>query len=456
MEQLPDHAVLRMLQFLDVTSLLTCRLVCRRLGDLVLNADAWRHRTVCVTTCACPELRLAPCLQLLDIKSDKLSESSCLPAALVWTRCAVAKLHLRVAPAGDLMAGVATAAILRQAGLGRLRSLVVHVRAGLSDSVHAMLLAAVASARGLEEVEVDVTDVVPGLMAISLGSTAVTPSLKRFECVLAEGTEPFVNFILAGHADTLETVRLYGAPFSAVATSTAPILARMAQLRQLTCYVTMLGLEAVAACKALRVLKLCLSSCTREDRAACAGAVEVLRRAENLRELNLSGNAATARVFVELFQALALNTRSRLESLKIRLPYRHNRNGPSLRALISALPSLAALQHLHLRYVTDTCAKQVVDDLMLAITPTTAPALRRVQLEPPALCVHGWLHGDAFQTAMARNPLLHFTLDCFIAYCRDTACKACTQGCHAVLLGMEEESDDSDCMEESYTGNASV
>ncbi|XP_052123245.1 uncharacterized protein LOC113209147 isoform X1 [Frankliniella occidentalis] len=438
MEQLSDDAVLQVLRFLDVPSLLTCRLVCRRLGDLVLHPDAWLHREVGAARrpCMCSVLRLAPCLRRLDTTSAKITANSCLPAALASTRCAVAELQLWVH--NDVEAGVATALILRQAGLGRLRclgvSLGVNIEERVSASMISMFLAAVASTRGWKEIDISmIRTVVPSFRttaSVALGSAVTTPSLKNFRCDRIPGAEPFVLFMLAGHADTLETVDLGPSPPNMFAASIAPLLAGMAHLRELSCC-NLRGLEALTGCQSLRILRLGVSrhEYPPVDRAACAGAAKLLRHAEHLRKLTLGAVQANAGVVVDLICALAASGRSRLEWLTISTIV----TGPHVQALIRALPGLPALQFLEAR----VDVKQDVDDLVLAITPITAPALQRVELEldftKGKVCVHAWFHGDAFKTLMERNPLLHFILRGEM-YCGDKFCQACAKGCHAAVL----------------------
>lgn len=442
MEQLSDDALLRVMRFLDVPSLLTCRLVCRRLGGLVLHADAWRHREVSQfnKTCVCPELRLAPCLRVLKKSSETATANSCLPAALAWTRCTVAELWLVVDD--DVQAGIATALILKQAGLGRLRRLTVSIVREVSDSMVSMLLAAVVSVRGLEHIELSGTRRadLPSLQttaSVALGSIATTPSVKDFRCNYIQGAEPFVLFMLAAHSDTLETVCLgVSAPGMAV-TSIAPLLAGVAHLRELSCC-NLRGLEALAGLKSLRILRLTVSTATSDDRAACAGAIKLLRRAEHLRELILLADSpdhpgpafvVDVDVVADIIRAPAASGRSRLESLTIFTVV----SGPQVQALIGALPALPALQFLWAR----VSVKQDVNDLVQAITPTTAPALQKFLLDLPltlVMCVHAWFHGDAFKTLVVRNPLLHFYLTGQRRYCGDKSCQACGRGCHATQL----------------------
>lgn len=453
MEELPDDALLRVLRFVDVPSLLTCRLVCKRLGDLALHADAWRHREfgngrvayVDRYCCMCPVLRLAPCLRLLQdpICVDRPA-NTCRSAAFAWTSCAVAELRLQVKD--DTDAGTAAVAILRQEALGRLRLVDLHfahaAQLQISDSMANVLLATVASTRGLDTIKLPLITANDASLEIatslSLGGAMPTPSVKLFECGYLN--ETFLKFILTAHSATLETVRLNLGVSSMSCTYIAPLLAGLPNLKELSCW-NLPGLEAVAACESLRDLTLTLSTVRRHRRgAAAARTAAFLSRAVQLRELtlrygpiNLTASVARARVGVDALRALASTGRSRLETLFLIVI--DEEDDPShathVQALIEALPSLPALQKLK----TYLHVKQENDALLLSITPATAPALLKVQLGlADDLCAHAWFHGDTFKTVMARNPLLHLNLYGRSTYCRKESCPACSRACHYALL----------------------
>ncbi|KAE8747622.1 hypothetical protein FOCC_FOCC005601, partial [Frankliniella occidentalis] len=68
LDRLPEDVLLSVMMYMDVPSLLRCRLVCRRLGTLALHPDVWRHRE-CVDSDPwfCAALRLAPRLYEMHV-----------------------------------------------------------------------------------------------------------------------------------------------------------------------------------------------------------------------------------------------------------------------------------------------------------------------------------------------------------------------------------------------------
>ncbi|XP_052130055.1 uncharacterized protein LOC113214181 isoform X1 [Frankliniella occidentalis] len=437
LERLPDEALLLVLQYLDVISLLTCRLVCKRLGALALDWDAWRHREVDVrlssADCVCPELRLAPCLRRLVVSIPMLDGFAACPSApYAWTRCAATELCLEVSDGSD-NALAAAALINRQQALGRLKSLRVELYSS-KPAVISVLTETCASTHGLVKLEVEVWG---GRLPTPFQTecTISAPSLRHFKCVLSPATEHFVNFILVGHALTLETVDLLGGREpgldSMACVSTGPLLAKLPKLSKLTCC-NIPGVEAVSGGETLTEVNLIVSTESRH-RGAVAGAATLLR-AGQIRWLSVRCVPPSADVDVDVVRALALSGRSCLESLEI---YNNNgeaecsRNFSHLQELMTALPSLCALRHLYVGLESI----EKLDKLVLAITPATAPSLQDIHLDlDEGLCAHAWLHRDAFNTLMSRNALLHVRLYAYMLLCCDESCQACTLGCHDQLM----------------------
>ncbi|XP_052129671.1 uncharacterized protein LOC127750958 [Frankliniella occidentalis] len=202
MEHLPDDVLVTLMEYLDVEGLLACRLVCKRVGGLALHRDVWRHRQLPGYRCVCPVLRLAPRVASLSVELPHRRRCG---LAYIATRCAVTRLSLSLRKDYDAMR--AAAVICRQEALGRLRSVQVHFGRNLDDVSY--VLGTLATTADLEELQVTglTYHVTATAAAVAvLGSPVSTPSLRFFRCELVPQTEHFVNFILAGHAATLQKV----------------------------------------------------------------------------------------------------------------------------------------------------------------------------------------------------------------------------------------------------------
>ncbi|XP_052120741.1 uncharacterized protein LOC113205433 [Frankliniella occidentalis] len=437
MEMLPDDVLLMVLKELkEAADIFACRLVCKRLAAVALDPYVWRGRAVNSTEpyCACPVLRLVPCLEQVHIN---LPAERCRQWAYASTRCAAAKLWMDVDVQDTSHASHAAAIICRQEMLGRLKQVVIQLVNFKMATDVPMLLSTLASTSRLEKLRVvldtgtgDDQHPLPATPAPILGSIVVTPSLIKFHCKLCTFMEPFVKFILFEHAVTLERVNLGTSPSSLTLTSIAPLLTGVTNLSKLTCC-CLPGMEALAACKALAILRLFVNTDIL-DQHAVAGVAELLRRAEHLREVSLEYEPAllsVAEVGAELVPALA-SGRSRVETLFItNFEPGQEENFPLLQPVVSALPSLPALRHLRMDENTDS-----PDELLLFIRPDVAPALQRVDLNLLEGCVHSWLHGDTVKTVFSANPLLHISLEYVNLVCDDDKrCQACELDCHGEL-----------------------
>ncbi|XP_026286157.2 uncharacterized protein LOC113211853 [Frankliniella occidentalis] len=441
MELLPDDVLVEVMKYLDVPSLMTCRLVCKRLGGLALHPDAWRDRYLPASgpVPACAVLRLAPCLEGMSVK---LQSAKCI-LAYTTTRCAVSRLLLEVAGSHGLHAALI---IRNQEALGRLRCVEVEFCAPrVARADVSVLWGTVAATRGLEQLHLDC----PGLTVRHMDSltshcTPPRPSLKYIQAELSSKSQNFNNLVLSAHAPTLDLVHISNHSYGRCPTSTATatILAGMPNLRQLYCPLQLPGLEAVAACESLRELHLHV--CAKTEVQDVAGAAGLLRRATQLRELNVHYDCDPDEIaykygydetifqdlIAELVRALASSGRSRIESLAVWDPDTFEDDTfPSLRQLLAALPSLKHLRHLRLQAAPD--------ELLLGITPDTAPALQRLALRlrsvdyPP--CAHAWLHRDAVKQVLSVNPSLELFVTPMRLYCSQGACVACALGCHLRL-----------------------
>ncbi|XP_052125717.1 uncharacterized protein LOC113211805 isoform X2 [Frankliniella occidentalis] len=467
MELLPDDLLLKVMQYLDVPDLFACRLVCKRLGALAFDRDAWRHRKLETSfhdglfpwvaglhaprapamPCVCPVLRLAPCLRELGLD---LPPQRC-RLAYTSTRCAVEELRLSIcmghrpdSSSGVSSAYQAAAVLSRQESLGRLRRLRFDLNPGTDAPA---FIATMASTPGLEELRV-LEICAPDWSNPVMGCTVLESSLRLFQYTLSNTvSEQFANFILSGHAATLEVVDLGKSPSEVTFKSTASLLAGVLNLRELTCC-TIPGLEVLADCETLRVLNLVVGT-KRQHKSAGASAAKLLRGAKHLREVELQYKPLASKdsnVGVDLVMALAQGKScGRVEKLSIvntldedEDDYDFDLDGvekplPQLKALICALPSLSGMRHL--RIVADMNPEK----LLSAISPATAPSLEIVELPLPRLaCAHAFIHGSEVKTVLAANPLLHIKLCNPICYCKQKECQPCkTPKCHKQLRDVE-------------------
>ncbi|XP_026290562.1 uncharacterized protein LOC113215176 isoform X1 [Frankliniella occidentalis] len=436
MDQLPDNVLVLVLQHVEVRDLFTCRLVCKRLGRLAMLPDVWRHQNLHRGSAAYSPalvslvLRLAPRLRLLYVR---LSAEKRYQWAYASTRCAVAKLRLKVGGKGATGASDAAAMICRQEMLGRLES--IHIGIHIPRAIEVPTLwGTLASTSRLKSLRVIVqnlalADWTPPITAAPVLSTPVlTSSLGAFRSDLLPGLTPYASKILAGHAPTLERVVLKGGAHSMTSTTTASLLAAMPNLKVLECC-NLPGLSAVAACELLEVLHLTIRT-EIENRPHAAEAAKLLLRSKHLRDVRLEyapAISSTADVGADIVLALA-SSGSPLEKLAITNKGCGGGHFPQMYPLMSALPRLGALRRLQV----DAQA----DFLLLAITPTTAPALEQVDVSlSDGVCAHAWCHGDAVKTAVPANPSLHIRFKAStVVYCGENSCaEACSVGCHTVL-----------------------
>ncbi|XP_026288360.1 uncharacterized protein LOC113213490 [Frankliniella occidentalis] len=461
MEPLHDDVLLMVLEYVDVKDLLACRLVCKRLAELALHPQPWRHRLLRVHSIlvgdaearlTCPALRLAPCARRLVLQ---LPSKKCqLP--YTSTRCAVSHLMLEL---NNITVCKQAAFVIRnQLALGRLRELNIwyppgrlimieenastespQIKFGLSLLIHTL-----AEASGLKKLAVGSF---PDRMFDVHSTVPITSSLKHFRCELRPKWQPFVDFVLAGHSATLEVVNLNGCWENSVSksTSTARLLAAMANLRELSCPAVLDGIELVAKCSSLRKVTLHIRSNKPSD--LVAGARKFLRRATQLREVSLEYHpGATSRddPAVGLIRDLAWSGRSRVESLAIENGWRSRKerkdtddNFPQEQSLLRALPALPALEHLHLQ-------SQAPPQLLLALGPDTTPALRTLELGVYAMgfdvqhhCLHSWLHDNIIADDLLKvHPSIKLIPPPFEYYCSvPKDCTWCKSGCHQELSG---------------------
>ncbi|XP_052131854.1 uncharacterized protein LOC127751807 [Frankliniella occidentalis] len=417
---LPADVLLMVMKFLEVPDLLACRLVCKRLGGLALHPDAWRRRNVTVSRQEVQALRLAPCLTTW--KLNLTHEMSHPPLALCsTTKCAVTHLEMMVSETKDWAEFKHAGPVIRnQAALGRLRRLKLWGGASyfVPEDMDAKLLATAVSAAGLEELDIGSFDMLPNPAAPALltraAGAAPSPSIKTLLAKLNPATEPFVSFVLAAHAATLETVSL--PRWSETSDFIAAQLGGLANLRELTCNLP-LGLQALAACQSLRKVSLYVRGRERVLLDECLG------RAGQLESLSL---------FYESVDKddgpFVLSLPSRLQFLEITEFTERERSYRHLQPLLAALPSLAYLHHLELSAV-------VLDGLAGAVTPVTAPALRTLRLQPKIRdqCGHAYLHSRSMATLLADNPALQVHVRCLNVCLEVDTCEACRRHCHQEL-----------------------
>ncbi|XP_052129589.1 uncharacterized protein LOC113203684 [Frankliniella occidentalis] len=426
LDQLPDELLLMAMEYLGVQDLIALQIVCKRLGALAQDVRVWRHQSV-----SDGDARLGPTLRLAPrLRSLQTSVPSALSSTLYSTKCAVSKLRLFVERDGAIHA---TQLIRHQEALGRLRDLHLTLFP-TRDAVHDYeeLIWAVASMSGLEKLVVKLWSRTNNFRLPPPREDRAVPrsSLKSLRCISTD-MQPFYSVVLADHAATLEEVylELEGDHYPAGITLQ---LAGMPRLRVLRCPL-LPGLEAVAACGSLRVVTLCVNN----EPAGMQGAKEFLRRATQLREVALrKSNTGMYNYEGEgdrLVLALVSRGPSRVESLTIDLEDEvagffqdpTSELGPLLQAL-PLMPDLRTLQ-----------VDEFKDELLLAITPASAPALRTLKEQPREAdgsgCAHRFLHHESVQTLMSLNPSLN-VLVCAGRFCPPeyrAACEgACAEGCH--------------------------
>ncbi|XP_052122570.1 uncharacterized protein LOC127749244 [Frankliniella occidentalis] len=467
MDHLPDDVLLMVLEYVEVEDLLACRLVCKRLAELVLHPQPWRHRWIRAWTdhaadaeacLICPTLRLAPCVRMLILKLP--SETCQLP--FTTTTCAVSILNLELL---DMTVCTHAAFVIRnQLALGRLKELHVcfpakvfcvseisalteftPIRFGFS-----LLLETLAIASGLVTLS---TNTLPIYIApdrfILHHTVPIIPSLKHFRSEFLPKSELFIDFVLAGHARTLEVINLgaFWVNRFSKSISTAPLLAGMPNLRELRCPPALAGMEVVASCTSLRMVTFHIFP--DMPSAVIAGAAEFLRRATQLREVSLVYRPGPTRpddVGVGLMRDLAWSGRSRVELLSI--DNGSCKDFPQQQPLLSALPGLPRLQHLRLE------SSALPEELLLALGPDTTPALQTLELGTNAMelerlegdqwCLHSWLH-DIHDNCISHTLLkVHPSIkilptDDVNFYCSVvhdcSLCTPCASGCHRELSG---------------------
>ncbi|XP_052127236.1 uncharacterized protein LOC127750234 [Frankliniella occidentalis] len=414
MELLPDDVLVMVMQFLDVADVLACRLVCKRLCGLALHPDVWRHRSLSDDEpCASAVLRLAPCLNKLIVTGQVST------LAVTTTRCAVKKMILLAThtKATDQMALMATEyayAVYKQESLGRLRHLELCQMYHLHMPVTDVLLRTVASCSDLKslvfnsELPVTSTRVVHG---------PSRSSLTYFHCPFGESSASFLLTILAGHAATLEEISI-GSDLDFEETGTADLLAAMPRLRFLKCEDSLRGFEVVAECKTLRRVHICLFG----DHDEFDGLPKFLRRAKQLRRVHLENiRPISAEYSTALFEALTSPGRSHLERLTLE-------GFEDVRPLFHAKTSLSHLRYLSVRL------EFIDDEMLLSITPVTAPALETLELRCREKCRHALIHRDAVKATLAANTSLHIQIFYGTrSKCEPQDCTVCAGGCHPAV-----------------------
>ncbi|XP_026285339.2 uncharacterized protein LOC113211237 [Frankliniella occidentalis] len=417
MEQLPDDVLVQVMQYLSVDDVLACRLVCRRFEGPSMFREVWHRRRLVddQRPCVCAALRLAPSLEAVLCSGHT--------SAFLATHCAVAELILVVEK--DIHPDMYAQVVHNQEALGRLRRVEVRYAPGaqLGDRADPDPLSVTLVRSSCLESLVFPKHVPYAPSPIPHKHRPARSSLKIFKCCLNEVNEYFVDAVLAGHAPTLEEVDLDGGfPF---ALGTAKLLASMPKLERLKCDMIR-DLEAVAACKTLKDMTLCIAS-DYYPYFLSEGAAEFLRRANHLHTLSIDFNFGDIDSGDRslLLGALASSGGS-LERLSVALL-----DEDELQPLIDMLPRLPALRLLSISVDCDLLDAEA----LAGITPATAPALRRLELLEAGpqfcCCLHEWLHdgdGNAVKILDA-NPSLHIHITEPIA-CKRRRCDACAQGCH--------------------------
>lgn len=411
MEPLPDDVILVVLEHLPLEDLFTSRLVCKRFADLALAPDVWRRRQILdyhhhsyhQKKCqVCPALRLAPRVNRMCLDLSKKPRHP----PFATTKCAAVELSVYL-DGSACSARAAVPVIGNQVELGRLQRLYLafyrDVTPGAEPDV-SLLLQTVASTCGLKKLSLyhmfslqNLTRLATMASTFSC-NTKLESSLTHFHCGVQLGP-CFENFVLAAHAATLESVDI-----STPSPSTAELLAAAPKLRTL-CSPLLTGMEALAACQSLSVVRLQGGFCvTAGDTSKLPGAAQFFRGANQLREVCLKHVDPCDGV--DLVRALAASGRSRVEELSLVCS---GRKLGEVQPLLDALASLPALRCLEMKSLVDG---QQVKELLLGIRAETAPALRSLILTPTGhlQCAHSWVHSRVTKAVLTANPLLHIQM----------------------------------------------
>ncbi|XP_052126696.1 uncharacterized protein LOC127750123 [Frankliniella occidentalis] len=442
-ESLPDEVLLMVMKYLDVGDLLTCRLVCKRFGVLAMDPDVWWHRNIDCDrepSRACAVLRLAPWLNSLTMV---VPYSWCSGFHLYSTKCAVARLDLKIQSSTLSGSYDIKHYVKSQCDLGYLVGLHVHVNTHLDAFPARELLDLLTSTADLEELSICIGYVGSLLTKRPHLEVACGPSLKYFELEwrvcdigdrLPRPIEDVCRFLLAEHATTLEQVVFRRTPVFDLHE-----LASMPNLRALHCS-AFPGMRALAANASLRELYLLVTPET-----VGPDTREFLRAANQLRDVTLAfstlkddGNDGADRDYiwqpttagVDLVLDLVSSGRSSLERLcitNIGLYF------PQEQPLLRALPLLTCLQHLKV--------DSAPDELLLGITPTTAPALQSLVVDQTNWpCTHAWLHREVVKKLLSVNPSLHVHVTTEFSDCDppESYCEVCSEyECHPWLCKSE-------------------
>ncbi|XP_026275857.1 uncharacterized protein LOC113204773 [Frankliniella occidentalis] len=441
---LPDLVLLEVMQYLSVDDVFACRLVCKRLEALARHPNVWRHRRIdWDRDCPCAVLRLAPCLRAIVCRRHGDGYSPYYSnAAFETTKCAVTSLDIEVESAWNgkkshPQLAHFTQVVRNQIALGRLQHVTV-----LSGRPGMYLRRQADPLRGVDAFwdALAQSSCLQSLRFLGCVPSATQPlqsgssksSLLLFKCRLTRKSESFVKAVLAAHTDTLEEVSLRGSLYvddSAVSSSdTTELLARMPRLRRLK-YDRLSPIDALAACNTLKDVSLfpapgCSPLSLEQPQ---SNILKFLSEANQLRALSILFGPGDN--IEELIEATLVSSALSLEHLSLR-GYKAKEVH---QVLIRALPRLPALRQLTL-HPGDL---EECDELLLAITPLSAPALRRLKLisDEDAYnsgygCGHHWLHGDAVRATLVVNPLLHIHLWNPNACCSDFECDPCATLCH--------------------------
>ncbi|XP_026292207.1 uncharacterized protein LOC113216651 [Frankliniella occidentalis] len=425
--ELPDDVLAEVMQRLAVPDVMSCRLVCKRLAAASQCSDVWRLRELdSYDEYAAAVLRLAPCLESLHIYGSRFVSSELSRLLFRTTRCAVRVLCFSFLSSSSSDAATARKVVRNQAALGRLvtlRLLDVDVFCS-SQKVWRILLTP-----GLEHLYLDARPA--GYNAPVYVRDAprlpsdLRPSLKCFRCHAYGGhVRALVDFVVAGHASTLEEVSVSRSRQDVTSAAPTPpsftLLAAMPKLRKLTCY-PMPGMQAVAASTSL--MALVLEVADRDSDGAVRDAAELLRRAKTVREVTLSLELESGH---SLCADLVLAVGPSVESFTLSLL---SRRALASGRLLRALRAPRALRRLELRW-------RAWQEVLSSITPCLFPDLRTLVLsmwkedQDRIRCLNNLVGKSAVRQLLTANPLLKLVVLNLPKYCNGqitTPCWACCQ-----------------------------
>ncbi|XP_034243417.1 uncharacterized protein LOC117646514 [Thrips palmi] len=399
---LPDDALLVVLAFLTPRELFACRTVCRRLRDICEHRDLWRKVHVWDDDAGVllAALAVAPCLKGMHLSSPlaALDLASLVPGST----CVVDGLSFDLATENDVL--LAIDVLLHLSSVGGVRELYIEWGGEPPVKTLTKLAEAICSLPGLLYFDFHYPFEEPLQVTLRNLDVEVMPTLKRLE-IIGDRMDPFAEYLLKKHADTLQEVRVY---FRDVPVSLLMVLPR---LRSLAC-MSHKDLAQLSNLENLDSFELLydLDEVPKEKDVFCPGTLKFLRRASHLKSVTMPLHSPAN------LSALSLSFSSAVvEALDLNcFP------GFYFEGLIDVLHQFPSLRTL-------SVDAEPPDDFLRTISPVSLPRLATLVVYPPKNpSIRAWLHEPAIQDLLIRNPDLHLFIHnrrsrgvyaCFCVWC---------------------------------------